>query len=154
MTEQNTCKIVVGRLIEVDVAAGYRSVADVDDMNDAVAREVERRPAIAQFVIACDWRRCHQLISPPVAARIVDVMSVVYERIERTAILHDPTYPTSVLQASRLVNESKLAVPARRRAFAAAGAMQEWLAEVLTPEERHRLSVFLGIVRDSRKDSD
>lgn len=143
MNDRNTCRIIVGRLIEVHVPAGYRTIADVDAMSQALAQHIESRPDTAKFVVAADWRRS-PLLSPEVAARIVSLMSVTYERVERTGILHDPMFPTSALQASRVVNEARLVVQARRRAFTSATDMFDWLSEVLSQQEQERLREFLA----------
>src|SRR5262245_24804326 len=102
---QNTCHITVGRLMEIDVAAGYRSVADVDEMIGMIAGELARLPKLS-VIVAADWRPCG-LFTPDVAERAIKMLSSVNDRIERSAIIHRVDQPTSVLQVMRLIREAK-----------------------------------------------
>jgi len=139
MSERNTCKIVSGRLLEIDVCAGYREVSDVDAMIGMMGAEFARMPEPTRIVIAADWRAC-RLLTPQVAERAVQMLSGSNPRVERSAILHNPQQATSVLQVMRLAREAQLTY---RRVFTEADEMKAWLSEVLTPAEISRLDVLL-----------
>jgi hypothetical protein len=135
----NTCRIVVGRLMEVDVAAGYRTVQDVDDMIDAIHAVLTTVPTSQRVVIAADWSAC-RLFAPEVSERAVRMLLRSNPRMLRSAILHEATQPTSILQAFRLVSEADAPF---RRVFTERAAMCAWLSEVLSPDESARLHAFL-----------
>jgi hypothetical protein len=139
MSEVNTCKIVEGRLLEIDVCAGYRCVEDVDEMIAMMVNEFARVPDPTRIVIAADWRAC-RLLTPLVAERAVQMLSRSNSRVERSAILHSQAQATSVLQVMRLTREAQLPY---RRVFTEADEMKTWLSEVLTPAEIMRLTLLL-----------
>jgi hypothetical protein len=140
MTVANTCRIVEGRLMEIDVAAGYRRVSDIDDMIAAISSHLTAVPPETRVIIAADWRPC-TVFTPDVAARAVQMLTHVNTRIERSAILARAEGATSVFQVFRLVKES---ATDRRRVFTRAAEMREWLDEVLNDRERQRLASFLA----------
>jgi hypothetical protein len=136
---KNSCRIVEGRLMEIDVAAGYERVADVDAMTAMIKATAATMPEPTQMVIAADWRMC-KLFSNDVAARATEMLVGSSARIERSGILHRVDQPTSVLQVFRLVKEAQ---QAHRRLFTDPVAMEDWLGEVLNDAERARLHQFL-----------
>jgi hypothetical protein len=113
MAPCNSCRIVVGRLVEIDVGAGYRSVADVDDMIARVKEQLDTVPEPTRLVSAADWRAC-RVLTQDVSERAVGLLISMNSRVERSAILHEPTQATSVLQVARIVREANLA---NRRVF-------------------------------------
>jgi hypothetical protein len=135
----NTCEFVVGNLLEIRVARGYRSVSDVDDMIAMIKRASSSRPAQEKFAIAADWRPV-QIMSPDVAAHAKTMLSYVNALVTRSAILTLPENPMTNLQVVRLIREAENPL---RRHFAAPDALQRWLGEALTPDETARLHVFL-----------
>jgi hypothetical protein len=137
---RNSCRIVEGRLLEIDVAGGYNTVADVTDMIAMIAREFAVVPVRTRIVIAADWRPC-KLFTPEVAERAVEMMSGTNPRIERSAILHRDDQATSVLQVARLIKEAQ---SPHRRVFTNPFEMQSWLGEILNDAERDRLRAFLS----------
>jgi hypothetical protein len=139
MSAHNTCRIVQGRLMEIDVAAGYERVSDVDEMITRIRATTASVPEPTRLVIAADWRPC-RLFSEDVAARAVQMLIGSSARIERSGILHRADQPTSVLQVFRLVKEAQ---QTHRRLFTDPVEMQEWLGEVLDAAERARLHAFL-----------
>jgi hypothetical protein len=139
MTAENTCEIVEGRLVEINVAAGYRSADDVRQMTQLIRAKVASVPEPTQLIIAADWRNC-PLFKEDVSASIVQMLMTTNTRIERSAILHRSDQPTSVLQVFRLVKEAH---QDHRRVFHNAEEMRTWLGELLNPEERRRLQAFL-----------
>ena len=140
MPGANTCRIVEGRLMEIDVAAGYGRVKDIDDMIAAINDRLAGVDPATRVVIAADWRPC-KLFEPDVAARAVQMLMHVNTRIERSAILANVDAATSVFQVFRLVKES---ATDRRRVFTKVVEMRAWLDEVLGERERLRLAAFLA----------
>jgi hypothetical protein len=137
---KNTCRIVEGRLIEVDVAVGYQTVGDIDDMIAMLGAAVAKGPAGTRFVIAADWRMC-RVFSAAVAERAIGMLTGPHmQSIERGAILHRADAATSVMQVFRLVKEAQFAF---RKVFTDSTQMEDWLGEPLTERERLRLRVFL-----------
>lgn len=135
----NTCEVKVGRLLEIRVSAGYRSVADVDAMIEMIADRVAATPGDT-IVIAADWRPI-RLMSAAASDRALAMLTRWSPRIERSAILTSSASPTAVMQFFRLVRAS--GHPARR-IFGDSLEMRAWLDEVLSPVESERLRRFLS----------
>ena len=140
----NTCELTVGRLLEIRVADGYRSVADVDQMIHMLQRNVASLTLDEKVVIAADWRAV-QVMSPDTAARAKEMLAGVNPRVIRSAILTLPENPLTNLQVVRLIREAENRA---RRHFSEPSALTAWLAEVLTPVETERLRAFLGPTED------
>lgn len=137
---KNTCRVVEGRLVEIDVAAGYQAVADVDDMIAMLGATVAKAPAGSRLVIAADWRMCG-VFTAAVAERAIQMLSGPHmQSVERSAVLHRADAATSVMQVFRLVREAQYAF---RKVFTDPAPMEAWLGELLTPAERQRLTAFL-----------
>src|SRR5262245_6199971 len=145
MQVKNTCKIVSGRLMEIDVVAGYQVVADIDEMIRMMAEHFARIPEPTRIVIAADWR-AGKVLTPDVSARAVQMLARSNPRVERSAILHSVHQPTSVLQVLRLTREAQLPY---RRVFTDPQELKGWLAEILEPAEQARLDALLW-KRESR----
>lgn len=139
----NTCEIVAGRLMEIRLAAGYRSVADVDDMIRMMVRKFTTLPVGARVVIAADWRGI-SVMSQETSERAKVMLTQSNPRVLRSSILIGEQRHTASLQVVRLVREAD---NQERRCFASAAEQYEWLAEVLTDDERARLAVFLGLAQ-------
>jgi len=137
----NTCNFVVGRLLEIRVAAGYRSVTDVDGMIGMMQGQVSRLPVDDKYSIAADWRAVH-IMSPETSTRARAMMAKSNPRVTRSAILTLPEESTTNLQVLRIVREAENAA---RRHFTTAPEMHRWLSEVLTTQEARRLASFLGL---------
>jgi hypothetical protein len=137
---QNTCQFVVGRLLEIRVAAGYRSPHDVHEMIEMIKARVGSLEPGAKFAIAADWRAV-QVMSPETAEHARLMLRTVNLRVTRSAILTLSANPTTNLQVVRLVHEAE---NANRKHFTSPKVMRQWVSEVLTPEESERLSVFLA----------
>ncbi len=135
----NTCEFVEGRLLEIRVAAGYKSVGDVDAMIGMIGANVGKLPPDDKFNIAADWRRVH-VMSPETSVRAREMLASVNPRVVRSAILTLPENPMTNLQVVRLVREAQ---NPSRRAFTSATDMANWLSEVLSPAEVTRLRAFL-----------
>ncbi len=140
MPAKNTCRVVEGRLLEIDVANGYQKVSDVDEMIAMIRAAVAMVPEPTRLVIAADWRKC-RLFGEDVAARATQMLIGSAERIERSAILHGTDHATAVLQVFRLVKEAS---QTHRQLFTDMQEMERWLGEVLNDAERARLHAFLS----------
>jgi hypothetical protein len=138
---KNGCERVVGRLVEIHVDAGYRSAADVDAMIAMIGRTLGTMTAIDEkrVIIAADWRRC-TILGTDAAERAGVMLTGVNPRILRSSILILPDSPTAVMQALRLVKESK---NESRRVFTSPSDLVAWNAEITTPAELDRLTLFL-----------
>ena len=140
MPRTNTCEIVVGRLMEITVDAGYHAPADVDAMIAMIGAHVARRPPGTKVVIAADWRGVH-LMAPDTATRAHAMLTRSSPHVERSAILVGTSSSMEMLQFVRLVRESQ---HPSRRIFDTAATLSAWVRELLVPAELARLSVFLG----------
>lgn len=125
--------------MEIDVASGYKTVADIEAMVAMIAAGLAQLPAKTRVVIAADWRPC-TVFTPDVADRAVRMLTFANPRVERSAILHRPDHATSILQVFRIVKESHFD---GRRLFTTAADMEKWLGDVLDPAERERLHAFI-----------
>lgn len=137
----NTCEIQVDYLLEIRVAVGYRSVADVDHMIAMIRRCMDARTNEKKFVIAADWRAV-SIMSPETAARVREMLTISNPRVIRSAILTSPEQSTTHLQVVRLLREAE---NASRRMFTSPGQLCAWLAEVLTSAAATRVRAFLGV---------
>lgn len=137
----NTCEIHVDALLEIRVAASYRSVADVDQMIAMMRRWMDARPFENKFVIAADWRSV-SVMSPETAARVRDMLMFSNSRVIRSAILTLPEQSTTHLQVVRLLREAE---NASRRMFTQPTELCDWVAEVLSSAATKRVRQFLGV---------
>ena len=136
----NSAAIVVGRLLEVRLDKGYRTVAEVDELFDKIDAEVAKLPASQKLVTAADWRRCP--IMESAAAEHVRKRIMAYNaRTERSSALASLGSPITVLQFMRLIREAGLP---DRRMFFNVDEQIDWLSQVLTPPETQRLRMFLA----------
>jgi len=135
----NTVVIRVGRLMEISVQEGFRSVEDVEKQRARITAALDAIPKNQLVVIAADWRQC-QLMSQAAANAMGPMIGDFNARIERSAILGSPTSPVAVLQFLRVVRETKH--PARR-VFEERRAMLTYLSECLSAAELERLGQFL-----------
>lgn len=140
----NTCEFVVGRLMEIRVAAGYRTVQDVDRMIGMIIKASAALPPPGKFVIAADWRAV-SVMDQDTANRAREMLALSNPRVIRSSILVQPEQAITNLQVVRLVKE---AANEDRRHFTSPAEQAAWLSEVLTEEETARLRVFLGLGSD------
>ncbi len=136
---KNTASLKVGRLVEVRVGAGYRTIADVDALFNAITAEVSKLDASRLVVVAVDWRQC-PLMSADAADHALLRMIRSYPRTERSAALASRNSPLAVMQFMRLIKDSH---NGSRRLFYDRDEMVSWLSEVLSPVEAARLRAFL-----------
>jgi hypothetical protein len=142
----NSARLVVGRLLEIRADAGYRTAADVDALFDEIEREVAHLPPQAHHLTVVDWRRC-PVMAPEAADRIAARIASTNARTERSATLASSEAPVALLQFLRVIREAGLP---SRKLFFDAGQLQQWLDEVLTPPESHRLREFLDESQHAR----
>jgi len=135
----NTVVIQVGRLMEICVREGFRSVEDVERQRALITKALAMLPPDQRVVIAADWRNC-QLMTQPAANALGPMLGSFNARIERSAILGSSASPVAVLQFLRVVRETKH--PARR-VFEERRAMLTYLSECLSAAELERLGQFL-----------
>jgi hypothetical protein len=135
----NSAAIRVGRLLEIRVDGGYRTLADVDQVFDAIQREI-RKLHKAKHVAVVDWRRC-PLMSPTAAGRVAQRIAQLNAHTQRSAALANHDSPVAVLQFLRVIRETGLA---DRKLFFEARELVDWLAGALTDAELRRLAEFLG----------
>jgi hypothetical protein len=136
----NTARIHVGRLLEVRVAAGYRSVADVTAVFQQVALEVAKLPPGSKHVTIVDWRHC-PLMAPEAADFLTVRMAGVNPATERSAAIARQDAPVSILQFLRVIRDADFS---DRRLFFSEDELCSWLDEVLSPAEGARLRAFLS----------
>lgn len=136
----NTAKVNVGRLLEVRVAAGFRTAADVDAHFENIDRQLAVIGPGQQHVTVADWRAC-PVMSPEAAQRLAHHIARTNPRTERSAALAVQTAPVTVLQFMRVIREAGLP---DRKLFSDEQELIGWLGEVLTRDERQRLREFLA----------
>lgn len=139
MPAENSARIAAGRLLLVDVTAGYRSAEDVDDMIAKIASARSALPATTKLAIVADWRDCG-VFPPPVAERIPTMFRTA-GAIERSAILHAVDQHTSVMQILRLIREANFP---DRRVFTTTAELEGWMGAILDERERAALRTFLA----------
>jgi hypothetical protein len=136
----NTCRRLVGRLVEVRFDAGYRSLQDLEAMAALVMGAFEQVPRQEGVILVADWRRCEALMGVGIADRAIAALTRVNPRSLRSALVMLPDSPTAVMQLMRIVKATN---HANRQVFTSADALCRWLGEVTTPEEQQRLLTFL-----------
>jgi len=136
---RNAAAIRVGRLLEVQVDAGYRTVAEVDELFDAIDVEWEKLSPSQKLVTVADWRRI-SVMSPEAAERLRKRMALLNPRTQRSAALVPLDAPIAVLQFMRVVREANFP---DRKIFADLEELANWMKEILTREEMQRLRAFL-----------
>jgi hypothetical protein len=136
----NTARIQVGRLLEVRVAAGYRSVGDVAAVFQQVGQEVAKLPPGTKHVTVVDWRHC-PVMAPEAADFLTARMVGVNPATERSAAIARQDAPVGILQFLRVIRDAGFA---DRRLFFSEDELCSWLADVLSPAESARLRAFLS----------
>jgi len=145
----NSARVQVGRLLEVSVRSGYRTIADVDTLFDAIDRALAVLPAGQQHVTCADWRSC-TVMAQETSDRLKQRLSRTNARTERSAAIARPDSPTAVMQFLRLIREANLP---ERKVFLHPEEAVEWLGEVLLPAEVARLRLFLNATSESARDA-
>jgi hypothetical protein len=136
----NTAQIKVGRLLEIRLAAGFRTAADVDAHFDNIDRTLATVPPGQQHVTVADWRLC-PVMSPEAAQRLSSRIARLNARTERSAALASQDAPVAVLQFVRVIREAGLP---DRKLFFKEDELLEWVSQLLTQDEQRRLRAFLA----------
>jgi hypothetical protein len=139
---RNTCEVVVGHLLEIRLAASYRTADDISEMIKMIGEQTSKLRPPSKFALAADWRAV-QLLAPDMAVRVRELLARGNPHVTRAAILTLPENPMTNLQVIRMIRESEN--PRRRRHFTAPKELHGWLSEVLTPAEAVRLWTFLEL---------
>lgn len=145
--QRNTAAIRVGRLLEVRVDFGYRTLADVDHVFDQIDHALLRIPPSQRVVTIVDWRRC-PVMAADAAQRMVERIQLNNPRTERSAVIARTNAPTAVLQFVRVIREARLP---DRKMFVDEAELVTWLSEPLTALESLRLRRFIEENRGDAK---
>ena len=135
----NTARVVVGRLLEVRAAAGYRTVGEVEALFAQIGRAVAKLPPESKHVTVVDWRSC-PVMAPEAADFLAAQMLRTNPSTERSAALASADSPVAVLQFVRMIRDASFA---DRRLVFDEVELCSWLGEVLSPTENERLRAFL-----------
>ena len=129
-----------GRLVEVrQIAMVPMGLEEILAMRDTLLAVVR---AATESVVTCYDLRQAALFAPPVAEEVADMMRQINPKLDRSAIVVPTDRATFALQMERLVRAGGVA---SRRTFRSAKRAADWLAEVLSDEEKARLRVFLDL---------
>jgi hypothetical protein len=134
----NSCRVTVGRLMEVRIL-GFASEADIDAQIARVKATMAGIPQGTRVVIAADWRQL-PVMSERVALRALNLLTTTSDRIERSGILAMPDSPTALMQFFRLVRESE---HPSRKVVTSIPELEAWLMPLLTAAETRRLVEFV-----------
>jgi hypothetical protein len=137
---QNTCVRSVGRLVEIRLERGFRSVADIDEVMAAMDALVAGVGPYERIITASDWRNC-MVMGTGTADRAIVMLARRNPHTLRSGCLIRPDSPTAVMQLLRVVSETNTSL---RQVFTSRETMAAWLAEVTTPNEQARLLAFLA----------
>ena len=131
----HTVENVTGRLVEVRVATPL-TLEEVQQFIREHQTAISRIPG--RYVGVVDL--LHADVFPAdVAQRLIQLLSVMADRVERTAFLIGDS-AVFALQIERVLRNT--ANP-NRKAFREPDQLSAWLGEILTPAERSRLGLFL-----------
>jgi hypothetical protein len=130
----------MGRLLDIRVDAGFRTISDVDSLFEKVVRCFDSKfSAPDKGVTVADWRHC-SILSGEAAEKLLVRMTRDNPRVMRSAALASRQSASAVMQFTRLIRESDSEV---RRLFFEPEPLVRWFSEVLTVTEVARLRVFL-----------
>jgi hypothetical protein len=77
----NTCEFVVGKLLEIRVADGYRSVGDIDTMIHMIRLNMMKLEPNDKMTIVADWTAVH-VMQPETAARAREMLATDPKQLE------------------------------------------------------------------------
>lgn len=135
----NTARIVVGRLLEIRAAAGYRTIGEVQALFEQIGQAIANLPLESKHVTVVDWRYC-PVMAPEAADFLAAQMLSTNPGTERSAALARTDSPVAVLQFVRMIRDAGFA---DRRLLFDEVELCSWLGEVLVPAEAERLRAFL-----------
>ena len=125
----------VGRLVELRMAAPI-APAELDGFHETVSRIVARHTG--QIVVCTDLASA-KIFDQHTTARLTAIIRQESTRIERNAFLVGDNAIFS-MQMERIIREAGFP---NRRSFRIPAELALWLGEVVTTEERHRVTAFL-----------
>ena len=129
-----------GRLVEVRLIFPVpASLEEILAMRDTLLGMIR---AATEPVVTCYDLRQASLFAPPIAEEVAEMMRQINPKLDRSAIVLPTDRATFTLQMERLVRAGGVA---SRRTFRSAKRAADWLAEVLSDEEKARLRVFLDL---------
>lgn len=131
----HTVENVTGRLVEVRVATPL-TLAEVQQFVGEHQTAISRIPG--RYVGAVDLLHA-DVLPADVAQRLIQLLSVMADRVERTAFLIGES-AVFALQIERVIRN---AANPNRKAFRDPLELSRWLGEILTPLESSRLDQFL-----------
>jgi hypothetical protein len=131
----HTVQNVTGKLVEVRVATPLtlEEVKQFVREHETVINRIPERYVGVVDLLQAD------VLPADVAQSLIQLLSVMAERVERTAFLIGESAVFS-LQIERVLRN---AANPNRKAFRDPAQLNQWLGESLTPTERTRLSQFL-----------
>lgn len=131
----HTVQNVTGRLVEVRVATPL-TLEEIQQFirehQTAISRIPERYVGVVDLLHA-------DIFPADVTQRLIQLLSVMADRVERSAFLIGESAVLS-LQIERVIRN---AANPNRRAFRDPDQLSRWLGEILTPAEISRLDQFL-----------
>lgn len=131
----HTVQNVTGRLVEVRVATPL-TLEEVQQFVREHQTAIGKIPG--RYIGVVDL--LHADVFPvEVAQRLIQLLSVMADRVERSAFLVGES-AVFALQIERVIRN---ATNPNRKAFRDPAELDRWLGEILTPAERSRLDQFL-----------
>lgn len=128
---------IEGKLVLVKVV----SPLTLEEISQADRKMAQTEAEIGgKAVIFADYRAT-TLLNPTESEALLKMFRSHNEHLERSAILVSEESAMAVLQMSRVVRQANLPT---RRSFKDSQEVVAWLGEVLTAEERERLSAIFG----------
>lgn len=131
-----TVQNLVGRLVETRLAAPLGA----DELaRFAEEREQTVRRVASERIVCLDATRMN-VLPPEQSERLLELLRRPSPGLLRSAFLLPSLRAVVALQLERLIREAKAA---GARSFTDRAALEQWLGEVLTPQESARLRQFL-----------
>ena len=139
MTEMFSVSNSVGQLLEIRVVSPF-------SINDAGAlfKQIYKAMPRGRFArVICDLRHL-RVVDPEIIDLVSGMMRLDNPYVERNAFLIPGTGALLSLQSERMLKQLGAA---NRRSFSDRQEAEDWMAEILTPEEQTRLATFLDEAR-------
>lgn len=134
-----TVELRAGRLVEARVF-WLKTAQDVADYQTALGAEFSKVPATLQVVLCADHRPV-RVYPTPAADALTEAFRGNNTRLERAALVIDPTNATLLMQLERIVREANYE---RRRVFRDGSSALVHLNAALNEREQRRAAEFLA----------
>lgn len=134
-----TVELRSGRLVEARVF-WLKTAQDTADYQSALATEFAKVPSTLQPVLCADHRPV-RVYPTPAADALTEAFRGNNTRLERAALVIDPSNATLLMQLERIVREASYE---RRRVFRDASGALAHLSAVLNEREQRRAGEFLA----------